>query len=125
MVPRKEQIPLTIDAQYVPGFFSWARTPEVRIVKDIGPNFAVGVSAENSATTFTGTNPSAATVISTSLNGCGGGGAVNPSGDQLLNACNTYSTNQIPDFLAKATFDPTIADHKNPPGGLRPATRFL
>jgi hypothetical protein len=111
MVPRREQVPLTIDAQYVPGF-TWTRTPEVRIVKDIGPNFAVGLSAENSATTFTGTNPSAPTVISTSLNGCGGGAAVNPSGDSLLNACNTYSTNQIPDFLGKATYDSMIADHK-------------
>ena len=111
MVPRKEQVPLTIDAQYVPGF-TWTRTPEIRVVKDLGPNFAVGFSAENSATTFTGTNPSAATVIATSLNGCGGGAAVNPSGDSLLNACNTYSTNQVPDFLGKATFDSTIADHK-------------
>jgi hypothetical protein len=111
MVPRKEQIPLTIDAQYVPGF-TWARTPEIRIVKDLGPNFAIGVSAENSATTFTGTNPSAATVIATSLNGCGGGAAVNPSGDSLLNACNTYSTNTIPDFIGKATFDSAIFDHK-------------
>lgn len=111
MVPRKEQIPLTIDAQYVPGF-TWTRTPELRIVKDIGPNFAVGVSAENSATTFSGTNPSAGTVISTSLNGCGGSAAVNGSGDQLLNACNTTSTNQMPDFIGKATFDSTIADRK-------------
>jgi hypothetical protein len=110
MVPRKEQIPLTIDAQYVPGF-TWTRTPELRIVKDIGPNFAVGVSAENSATTFSGSNPSGS-VISTSLNGCGGSANANPSGDQLLNACNTYSTNQVPDFIGKATFDSTIADHK-------------
>jgi hypothetical protein len=111
MVPRKEQIPLTIDAQYVPGF-TWTRTPEIRIVKDLGPNFAVGFSAENSQTTFSGTNPSAATVIATSLNGCGGGAAVNGSGASNLNACNTYSTNQIPDFIGKVTFDPTIADHK-------------
>jgi hypothetical protein len=111
MVPRKEQIPLTIDAQYVPGF-TWTRTPEIRVVKDLGPNFAVGVSAENSQTTFSGTNPSAATVIATSLNGCGGGAAVNGSGASNLNACNTYSTNHVPDFIGKVTWDPTIADHK-------------
>jgi hypothetical protein len=81
-------------------------------VKDLGPNFAVGVSAENSQTTFSGTNPSAATVIATSLNGCGGSAAVNGSGASNLNACNTYSTNQIPDFIGKVTWDPTIADHK-------------
>jgi hypothetical protein len=111
MTPRKEQIPLTIDAQYVPGF-TWTRTPEIRIVKDLGPNFAIGVSAENSQTTFSGTNPSAGTVIATSLNGCGGSAAVNGSGASNLNACNTYSTNQIPDFIAKATFDTSIVDHK-------------
>jgi hypothetical protein len=111
MVPRKEQIPLTIDAQYVAGF-TWTRTPELRVVKDLGSNFAIGVSAENSATTFTGTAPGAASVIATSLNGCGGSASVNPSGDQLLNACNTYSTNQIPDFIGKATYDSIFADRK-------------
>ena len=111
MVPRKEQIPLTIDAQYVVGF-TWTRTPELRIVKDFGPAFSVGVSAENSATTFSGSAPAAAAVVATSLNGCGGSPAVNPSGDSLLNACNTYSTNQIPDFIGKATVDPIIADRR-------------
>jgi hypothetical protein len=111
MVPRLEQIPLTIDAQYVVGF-TWTRTPELRIVKDLGPNFAVGVSAENSATTFTGSLPAAAGVVATSLTGCGGGTALNPSVNTLLNACNTYSTNQIPDFIGKATFDPLVAGHK-------------
>jgi len=100
------------DRRAIRSRFTWARTPEIRLVKDLGPNFAIGVSAENSATTFTGTNPSAGTVISTSLNGCGGSAAVNGSGASALNACNTYSTNQIPDFLGKVTFDPTIADHK-------------
>jgi hypothetical protein len=41
--PRSEQIPLTIDAQYVPGF-SWARQPQLRLVQDIGANFQVGAS---------------------------------------------------------------------------------
>jgi hypothetical protein len=111
MIPRKEQIPLTIDAQYVVGF-SWTRTPQLRIVKDFGPTFSVGVSAENSATTYSGSMPGAAAIVATSLNGCGGGAAVNPSGDSLLNACNTYSTNDVPDLLAKATFDPTLGDHR-------------
>lgn len=111
MVPRKEQIPLTIDAQYVAGF-TWTRTPELRIVKDFGPAFSVGVSAENSASTYSGSTPGAAAVVSTSLNGCGGSASVNPSGDSLLNACNTYSTNQMPDFIGKAAFDPMIGDHR-------------
>src|ERR1700722_7803404 len=114
MVPRKEQIPLVIDAQYVPGF-TWTRTPEIRVVKDLGPDFVVGVSAENSQTTFSGTNPAPGAVIAQSNNGCGFPGATTTlptSGDSLLNACTTYWTNQIPDFIGKVTWDPTIADHK-------------
>ena len=35
IIPRQEDIPLTIDAQYVPGFI-WARQPQLRFVKDFG-----------------------------------------------------------------------------------------
>jgi hypothetical protein len=113
MTPRKEQIPLTIDAQYVAGF-SWTRTPEIRIVKDLGPNLAFGVSAENSQTTYTGSLPAAASVVAQSNNGCGfpGTTTLNSSVDTLVNACNTYSTNQIPDFIGKATYDNVFADRK-------------
>ena len=51
IVPRKEDIPLTIDAQYVPGFV-WQRTPQIRLVKDFDYNISAAISAENPATTI-------------------------------------------------------------------------
>jgi hypothetical protein len=43
IIPRKEVTPLTIDAQYVPGF-TWARQPQFRIVKDFDKKFWLGLS---------------------------------------------------------------------------------
>ena len=95
---RKEQIPLTIDAQYVPGFV-WDRQPGVRIVKDISPILAVGLSAENPATTLGGAVPSTFTYNQAAV----GGG--------LFNGANTISLNHAPDLIAKVAYDPTVAGH--------------
>ncbi|MDQ0392715.1 hypothetical protein [Labrys monachus] len=111
MVPRQEQIPLTIDAQYVPGF-TWARQAQIRVVKNFGPDLAVGFSAENAQTTFSGTAPAGAGVVATSLNGCGGSSSVNPSGASNFNACNAQSTNRVPDFVGKVSYDPVIDGRK-------------
>ncbi|HEV3042636.1 MAG TPA: hypothetical protein VGY52_02080 [Roseiarcus sp.] len=107
--PRQEQIPLTIDAQYVAGF-TWDRTPQLRYVQDVGYNFQIAGSAELPATIIAGSVPTG--VVATSANGCGGGAATNPSGDSLINACNTYTLNQMPDLIAKASWDPTFGANK-------------
>ena len=109
--PRSEQIPLTIDAQYVPGF-SWTREPQVRLVQDLGYNFQVGASVETAATTFGGTIPAAIATISNNACGIPGVATTNPSGFSLLNACNSYSFNQTPDFVGKVSWDPTIGANK-------------
>jgi hypothetical protein len=48
MTPRQEDIPLTIDAQYVPGF-SWTRNPQFRVVQHFGSNnmYAAGLARES------------------------------------------------------------------------------
>ena len=96
--PRKENIPLTIDAQYVPGFV-WDRQPQVRLVKDISPILAVGVSAENPATTESGTLPANFTYNQAAT----GGG--------LFNSANSLSLNHVPDLVAKVAYDPTVDGH--------------
>ncbi|MGD0230399.1 MAG: hypothetical protein ABSC19_08575 [Syntrophorhabdales bacterium] len=53
IVPRQENIPLTIDAQYVPGF-TWTRNPQVRLVRDFGSMVSVGLSAEAPQAIITG-----------------------------------------------------------------------
>lgn len=112
IVPRQEDIPLTIDAQYVPGFV-WQRTPQVRIVKDFDKTFWVALSAENPQTTFGGTTPTlfdAGAIIST----VGAVGAAFPQtsivGGSLFNNANAISLNQMPDIIGKLAWDPTFAD---------------
>ena len=53
MTPRKENIPLTIDANYVVGF-NYLRQWQIRGVVDVAPGIALGVSAENPAAIFVG-----------------------------------------------------------------------
>ena len=46
-----ENVPLTIDAQYVAGF-NWARQPSIRYVQDVGKISWFGVSVESPTTNF-------------------------------------------------------------------------
>src|SRR5579872_7035173 len=50
ITPRNEDIPLTIDGQYVAGF-NWARQPGIRLVKNFGDSFWLAASAEMPQTT--------------------------------------------------------------------------
>jgi hypothetical protein len=93
MTPGQENIPLTIDAQYIPGF-TWLRNPEFRVVQHLGP-ISVGLAAESpQAVIFSGPN---APFVPTTFN--------NPGG-QVLNATATYSTDVGPDLVGKVTADP-------------------
>jgi hypothetical protein len=104
IVPRKENIPLTIEANYVAGF-DYTRNWQIRMVKDFGPMFSVGVSVENPATqVFTGTG---AIGNNGSLNGL----IVNwaNAGNSFLGSggfANNFNTETAPDVIGKAAFDP-------------------
>jgi hypothetical protein len=91
--PRKEQIPLTIDAQYVVGF-NWTRNPQLRFVKLIGNVASFGLSLESPQAAFTGATP---TTTVTTNPGVGGG---------LLPSTNNYSLDFAPDTIAKFAVDP-------------------
>ena len=94
MTPRQENIPLTIDAQYVPGF-TWLRNPQFRVVQRFGGLYAAGLALESpQAMVFSG--PNAPTVPVTFSNPGGSG----------LNAGATYSTDFAPDVVAKVSADP-------------------
>jgi hypothetical protein len=96
IVPRTEQIPLTIDAQYVPGF-NWTRNPQARIVEKFSDAVSAGVSFESPQAVFP-PSPFAAPA----------GVNVNNPGDSagLLNATTTYSNDIMPDVIAKVAFEP-------------------
>jgi hypothetical protein len=97
IVPRQEDIPLTIDAQYVSGF-NWTRNWQVRAVKDFDDHrFWLGASIEGPQASYSGstTIPGGKTVTATA------------TGGSLLNGTiSTYSTDVVPDFIVKAAADP-------------------
>ncbi len=99
--PFKEAIPLTIDAQYVPGF-TWTREPQLRLVKSFdNRQLWFALSAENPQTVYyTGPNglvPS--TVGSVTI--------TNPGGSGFPPTTN-YSDNVAPDIQAKIAYDPAF-----------------
>ncbi|MFI4895807.1 MAG: hypothetical protein ACHP9W_05715, partial [Steroidobacterales bacterium] len=71
--PRAEQIPLTIDAQYVVGF-NWTRNAQLRFVKLLGDSASFALSAESPQASFTGGTPT-----TTVINNPGVGGGLLPS----------------------------------------------
>jgi hypothetical protein len=95
IMPRGEQIPMTIDAQYVEGF-NWLRVPQFRLVEDFGHGLWAGVSAESPQAVTSG-----GVVLPGGVNDNNPG---NPAG--LLNSATSYSNDYIPDFDGKIAFDP-------------------
>lgn len=100
IMPRQENVPMTIDAQYVPGF-TWTRNPQVRVVEDFyDQKIWAGLSLESpQAIVSTGNTPNTPSaggsffpVITTT-----GGSGFNTS---------AYSTDLAPDIIAKLAFDP-------------------
>jgi TolA-binding protein len=98
---RQEDTPLTIDAQYVPGFV-WTRNVGLRIVKGfMHDKFDLGLAVESPESTYSvpGTNYPTGTTINTSNPGLQGNGSTFSSGQ-------TYSTEYAPDVIVKGTADP-------------------
>jgi outer membrane murein-binding lipoprotein Lpp len=97
MNPRQEDIPLTIDAQYVPGF-TWTRQPQFRVTKDFDDQkYWIGASIENPATTVSAGNTTGIV---------GGTPNFQNLGVSNLSTTNSYSNNDVPDLIVKATADP-------------------
>ena len=93
MTPGQENIPVTIDGAFVPGF-TWTRDPAFRIVQHFGM-MSVGLAAESpQAVIFSGPT---APLVPTTFN--------NPGGTNL-NPSTTYSTDLGPDIVGKVTADP-------------------
>jgi hypothetical protein len=114
LVPRQENVPLTIDAQYVVGF-TWARQAAVRVTKDfMDHRLWAGISLEEPATIFSGAaGPNCATgaAAPTTADKTGtleyaqcGGPNVNPLA--------AYSDNVAPDIIAKIAADPGFGHYE-------------
>lgn len=115
ITPRDEMVPVTIDAQLVPGFV-WTRQPQIRVAKDFDESFWIAVSLENPQTTFAGVVP--ANVISQIANGGGfydGVSVATPpaaagGGDPITPTTATSSLNHLPDALLKVAYDAKFGD---------------
>ena len=100
MLARQENIPLTIDGQYVPGF-DWLRVAQLRLVKKFGDSLSVGISAENpAAQVAAGTTAPAATNLNNNsfYN--------TPGASNAFASTTNLSTDSVPDIVGKVAFDP-------------------
>jgi hypothetical protein len=108
ITPRKENIPLTIDANYVVGF-NFTRNWQLRAVQEFWPGVTLGVSVESPAAIVGASTATAPGGLGGTFNS---GGLVNglvvnfnnPGGTFLQGA--TITTDQAPDIIEKAAFDP-------------------
>lgn len=128
IIPRQEDVPLTIDAQYVPGF-AWARQPQLRFVKDFGKSFWAGISVENPQTTagcapasgvflnpcfpagtpqYAGYFPTVGTAATYGASPLYNSAAI---GGSLFNTANSYSFNHVPDVAGKVAWDSSFDGH--------------
>jgi hypothetical protein len=94
--PRQENIPLTIDAQYVAGF-NWARQNQFRFVADWNKVAWFGVSVEAPQTSIATANLPPGVVVNFNNNGQAGG---------LYNNTTQYTNDTIPDIIEKVALDP-------------------
>jgi hypothetical protein len=106
MAPRKEDAPLSIDAQYVVGF-NWTRNPQLRVVEHFSKAFSLGLSLE-SPQTVTGNGgitcsglPSGTSCVPSNVDYQNSG-----NGAGLMNTTTSYTTDIAPDVVVKMAFDP-------------------
>jgi hypothetical protein len=115
ITPRKENIPLTIEANYVVGF-NYTRNWQIRAVQEFAPGVAFGVSIENPAAIVGASTATAPT-------GLGGafvsGGIVNGIEVNFANVGTggylngvTVTTDQAPDIIEKGAFDPGFGHYE-------------
>jgi hypothetical protein len=107
LIPRQENVPLSIDAQYVVGF-DWARQAQLRVVKDFDDHkLWAGLSLEEPQTIFgSSAGPNCLTGANTST--ATGGGTLEDTecGGSNVNSIQAQSDNIAPDIIAKIAADP-------------------
>ena len=107
LLPRQENAPLTIDAQYAVGF-NWQRQPELRVVKDFADKKVnVAFALESPQTTFGGAaGPNCLTGAAATTASPGGTLNYTACGGPNVNSIQAYSNNSVPDIIAKVAVDP-------------------
>jgi hypothetical protein len=95
-----EQVPMTIDGSFVPGFnYTW--NPQLRLIKEFSNQLSAGISVESpQANIFNGPNPLPPNTVFS-----------NPGGSGFA-PTSTYSTDVAPDVVAKVAFDPGFGHYE-------------
>ena len=107
LAPRQENVPLTIDAQYVVGF-NWERQAQIRVAKDFDDHKRwVGLSLEEPQTLFgSAAGPNCLTGAAATTATGGGTLEYTQCGGSNVNSIQAYSDNNAPDVIAKIAADP-------------------
>jgi hypothetical protein len=105
IVPREENVPITIDQGYMPGFV-YTRTPQIRLTQDLyHKKLWLGVSLENPQTTFVVGPNGTGLPTGTSVN-------FNNPGASQLNPLTSYSNDVAPDLTVKVALDPGFGHYE-------------
>jgi hypothetical protein len=104
IVARKENVPLTIESNYVAGF-DYTRNWQIRLVKDFGSTAAIGLSLENPAEQVyaaAGATANGGTLNGVIVNWANAGNSFLGSGA----FANNFNTETAPDIVGKVALDP-------------------
>jgi hypothetical protein len=111
LIPRQENIPLTIDGQYVPGF-DWLRVAQVRFTEKFNDMFSAAISLENPAAQITSnTSSSTAPALPVVFNNPGATNSFSPTNGATPGA-NNVSVDYLPDIIAKVALDPGFGHYE-------------
>jgi hypothetical protein len=110
IVARAENIPLTIDGQYLPGF-NWLRVPQIRYTQKLNDMFTAGVSVENPAALITSNSSTGAPALGTIFNNPGASNSFTPPNGATF-APNNVTLDWLPDIVAKVAADPGFGHYE-------------
>jgi hypothetical protein len=115
IMARQENIPLTIDAQYVPGF-TWTRNPQFRAVYDFDKTVWIGLSVESPQALITAGGLGAGTAVgyTTALLNASvsKGNYADITSATNSNLSNAVSLDQYPDIVEKVAVDPGFGHYE-------------
>jgi hypothetical protein len=111
--PRHENVPLTIDAQYVVGF-DWERQAQFRAIKEFDDKkISAAISIEEPQTLFSGSaGPNCLTGASAPTGNGEGSLEYTQCGGANVNSIQSYSDNYAPDVIAKVAADPGFGHYE-------------
>jgi hypothetical protein len=120
LYPRREAVPLTIDAQYNVGF-NWMRAPQIRFVENFAPGWYGAISFENPAALVYGGGNSVKGVLTS--NPGTGGGLLNNGGSTFCNigtsgTCGVgytgtnFTLDVMPDIIVKTAWEPGFGHYE-------------